>query len=834
MRTITLLTAMVAIAFQALAEPAVETYSFSLPDRPLPTTPSPIKMGTAVAQNGATLGLNVSYFLRDGKPWLPVMGEVHFSRLPRAEWDDAIVKMQACGIDLIATYVFWNHHEEIKDQWDWSDRRDLRAFVECCRKHKMPLWLRIGPWCHGEARHGGFPDYIQKAPNRRSDPAYLERVKLLYGQIAKQLDGLYFKENGPVVGIQLENEFAFDKPAGYEHMKTLRTMAIAAGIDVPFYSATKWPASMPGQTEFLLGFGGYPEAPWNQSLEPMPPKPVFTYRKIAVDDSIGNDLLKRFAAGNEPETKNIMPVFTVELGGGNQVTWHRRPLIQPLDCPVIGLVTLGSGGNCLGYYMFHGGINPPGKLTTLQESRASGYPNDCPLINYDFQAPIGSEGQLNASYPVFQKFHAFVAKYGSDIATLPVAMPDRKPKSAADADTLRCALRGTRDHGYLFISNYQREIYTRDFPAIQFQLDAGNGQKLTVPPQPARIPKDYVGIWSYDATGKCERLLELNLGDALEDPPMWPIATIEERTPVVLAPAPTEAQNPRQPSPKTIAFLTNDGSLLPLSSIVPVAGIWHPTKPARCVLNTTLDYAYTPEPNGPRIIFAFLADSLELWINDNFVASGGAWNQITLWDVTDVVKKGPNQVLAEIANKSGHGGLCAAFFRVDAYGIQPLHGTTVDHWLASLPEQGKKKQVKPIAVTHFNNKLPYGAATGPRYGVTLQAIAEATTVSFTLPATLPKDGFLDIDYRGDTAALYQDGKLLNDDFFYGRHFLTRISRIPDPTKPLVLQVTPASRRSPFFLSPGIGLDDTSESKILSIGISKQSTNKRPYMMKANH
>jgi hypothetical protein len=814
MRTITLLTAMFAIAFQALAEPAVETYSFSLPDRPLPTTPSPIKMGTAVAQNGATLGLNVSYFLRDGKPWLPVMGEVHFSRLPRAEWDDAIVKMQACGIDLIATYVFWNHHEEIKDQWDWSDRRDLRAFVECCRKHKMPLWLRIGPWCHGEARHGGFPDYIQKAPNRRSDPAYLERVKLLYGQIAKQLDGLYFKDNGPIVGIQLENEFAFDKPAGYEHMKTLRTMAIAAGIDVPFYSATKWPASMPGQTEFLLGFGGYPEAPWNQSLEPMPPKPVFTYRKIAVDDSIGNDLLKRFAAGNEPETKNIMPVFTVELGGGNQVTWHRRPLIQPLDCPVIGLVTLGSGGNCLGYYMFHGGINPPGKLTTLQESRASGYPNDCPLINYDFQAPIGSEGQLNASYPVFRKFHAFVAKYGSDVATLPVAMPDRKPKSAADADTLRCALRGTRDHGYLFISNYQREIYTRDFPTIQFQLDAGNGQKLTVPPQPARIPKDYVGIWSYDATGKCERLLELSDQIAFLRPSS--VTDIPDRTPVELPIEPNTA-TPCQPSPEIIAAFIK---AVP-QPLAKATAIWHPAKPDTADIWTTLDYA--PKP-GARLLLAFLADdSMELRINLKTVASGGFWNQITLWDITEAINAGKNEIHAIIPNKNGPGGFCAAFYQVDNNGaVELIHQTAIDHWQTILGNK-RAAAVAPIAVTTLNNQLPYKSISGPRYGATLKAIPGATTVQFFLPANFRPDHFLDIRYVGDTAALYQDGKLINDDFLYGQSFLTRLSRIPDPTKPLVLQITPISTASPIFMPQlKARVQDKPEARVQRIEITKQS------------
>lgn len=26
----------------------------------------------------------------------------------------------------------------------------------------MKVWLRIGPWAHGECRNGGFPDWLVK------------------------------------------------------------------------------------------------------------------------------------------------------------------------------------------------------------------------------------------------------------------------------------------------------------------------------------------------------------------------------------------------------------------------------------------------------------------------------------------------------------------------------------------------------------------------------------------------------------------------------------------------------------------------------------------------
>ena len=39
--------------------------------------------GTSVAPSGSTIGINSRYLTLDGKPWLPVMGEFHFTRFPQ-------------------------------------------------------------------------------------------------------------------------------------------------------------------------------------------------------------------------------------------------------------------------------------------------------------------------------------------------------------------------------------------------------------------------------------------------------------------------------------------------------------------------------------------------------------------------------------------------------------------------------------------------------------------------------------------------------------------------------------------------------------------------------
>src|SRR5712671_271296 len=126
------------------------------------------------------------------------------------------------------------------------------------------------------------------------------------------------------------------------------------------------------------------------------------------------------------------------------------------DTAAMEVVKLGSGVVLYGYYMFHGGTNPEGKQTTLQESQATGYPNDLPVKSYDFQAPLGEFGQMRTSYRVLETLHLFLGDFGSSLATMPSYLPERMPKSKKDTSTPRVAARLHADRGFIFLNNYQR------------------------------------------------------------------------------------------------------------------------------------------------------------------------------------------------------------------------------------------------------------------------------------------------------------------------------------------------------------------------------------------
>ena len=451
-----------------------------------------LKMGASRNPRGTALTADSrSLFLND-KRWLPVMGEFHFARYPESEWRDELLKMKMGGIDLVATYVFWIHHEEEEGAFDWSGQRNLRKFIETARDVGLFAVVRLGPWCHGEVRNGGLPDWILKKPykTRTDAPGYLEKVEILYGEIADQIKGLYWKDGGNVVGAQFENEFK----GRAEHLLNLKRIALAHGIDVPLYTRTAWHsmASPLPLGEIAPLFGAYAEGFWDREITPMPGKygDGFLFRTARIDASIATDQLGA-GARKDAEDVNGYPYFCCEIGGGMMTSYHRRILNYPEDIESIALVKIGSGNNLQGFYMYHGGTNPEGKLSTLQESQATSYWNDLPVKTYDFQAPLGEFGQLNPHYHSLRKHHLFLRDFGTELANMTTFLPDVQPANSKDAETLRWSVRTDGTRGYVFVNNYQRLQKMPAKPGVQFQIKLKN-ETLVFPQTPFMVPEDAI------------------------------------------------------------------------------------------------------------------------------------------------------------------------------------------------------------------------------------------------------------------------------------------------------------------------------------------------------
>lgn len=432
--------------------------------------------------------VNNRYFVKNGKPWIPVMGEIHFCRLAPECWEDELLKMKAGGITVISTYVIWIYHEEQEGSFNFTGKRDLRRFLSLVEQCGLKAVLRIGPWIHGEVRNGGFPDWLlaKSCERRKNDPEYLTYVKRYFEEIKRQAEGYLFSDDGPVWAIQLENELT-DQP---EHLLTLRHLAEEVGLCAPVYTVTGWNSKYGAQVperDVLPVFGGYPEAPWERHTEKLEPNCHYFFLPARNDSSIGKDLIIEEGDDTFHMKYDLYPFATCELGGGMQITHHRRPVMGADDVAAVALVKLGCGNNMPGYYMYHGGINDISN-TTLQESKATGYPNDYPIRSYDFQAPLGEFGQVRDAYRRLKLQHCFVNAFMDRLAPMDAYFQKYSIEKRSDKEHLRYSVRTDGESGFVFVNNFQRLDTLAGHEHVQFSVPCRDGMLV--------FPKDGMKIRS--------------------------------------------------------------------------------------------------------------------------------------------------------------------------------------------------------------------------------------------------------------------------------------------------------------------------------------------------
>lgn len=231
--------------------------------------------------SGRELSFTNYYMQIDGKPFMGISGECHYSRVHENQWEDTILKMKMGGINIVSSYVFWIHHEEAEGIFRFDGNRNVRKFLQLCRKHGMYAIMRIGPFDHGEVRNGGLPDWLYGKPfeARSVNEGFLGCTRKLYRRLSEQFEGLYFQDGGPIIGVQIENEYMHSAapwelttgitnewvPGGSDgdsYMLALKRIAREEGIVAPFYTCTGWGGAAAPVEELLPLWGGYAFWPW--------------------------------------------------------------------------------------------------------------------------------------------------------------------------------------------------------------------------------------------------------------------------------------------------------------------------------------------------------------------------------------------------------------------------------------------------------------------------------------------------------------------------------------------------------------------------------------------
>ncbi|HYM92887.1 MAG TPA: beta-galactosidase, partial [Chitinophagaceae bacterium] len=203
------------------------------------------------AQQRHQFSLSPSDFLLDGKPFQIISGEMHPARIPAEYWRQRIQMAKAMGCNTIAVYIFWNYHESKERVFDFkTGNHNIAEFIRICQQEGMWVLLRPGPYVCAEWDFGGLPSYLLKIPDikvRCMDPRYMQAVKRYIGHLAKEIVPLQCSNGGPILMLQIENEYGSygnDK----KYLEELRQTWLRSGIRIPFYTAD-------GPTQYMLDAG---------------------------------------------------------------------------------------------------------------------------------------------------------------------------------------------------------------------------------------------------------------------------------------------------------------------------------------------------------------------------------------------------------------------------------------------------------------------------------------------------------------------------------------------------------------------------------------------------
>lgn len=316
-------------------------------------------------------------------------GELHATRIPREHWAHRLGMAKALGLTTVSTYVFWSRHEPEPGKFDWSGENDLAEFCRLAQREGLRVLLRPGPYVCGEYDLGGLPWWLledREMRLRSRHPGYLSAVRRYYKALAEQLAPLQATKGGPIVMVQVENEYdGHGGDAGY--IEVLAAALRESGFDVPLYTSEMTWSLRPAKVPRLLRGVGFSSDPDRHFAD---------LRRVQPDG----------------------PLFCSELYTGWYDVWGRGSStagpFQTLTNTLDRVLTLGASFNL---YMVHGGTsfgftaganNPPFRPTPT---------------SYDYGAPIDEAGRPTAKYHAIREVMARHLPKGQTLPPIPPSPP---------------------------------------------------------------------------------------------------------------------------------------------------------------------------------------------------------------------------------------------------------------------------------------------------------------------------------------------------------------------------------------------------------------------------
>jgi beta-galactosidase len=332
-----------------------------------------------------TFQIGTADFLLNNKPILIRCGEMHFARIPREYWQHRLRMARAMGLNAVCAYLYWNRHEPRPGEFRFDGWNDVAAFCSIAQQEGLLVILRPGPYSCAEWDLGGFPWWLLKTPDiklRTRDPRYTAACRRYLLEVGKQLSPLQITRGGPIIMVQVENEYgSYGNDRQYIGM--LRDNLLEAGFDVPLFTCDG-PVQLKNDVRedifCVVNFGGDPAGAFKALREIRP----------------------------------TGPLMCGEFYPGWFDSWGRAHHVGAIDSVIKDLQYMLEQNASFSIYMAHGG-------TSFGFSAGANSPPFSPQsTSYDYDAPMNEAGNTT---PKFFALRELFEKHLSPGETLPPVPP---------------------------------------------------------------------------------------------------------------------------------------------------------------------------------------------------------------------------------------------------------------------------------------------------------------------------------------------------------------------------------------------------------------------------
>ena len=399
---------------------------------PAEAQPLPVK-GQAVR-----FEIGANDYLVDGAPFLIHCGEVHFPRVPREYWRHRLQMIRALGLNTVSVYLFWNYHEEQPGVFDWTGNRDAAEFCRLAQEEGLWVILRPGPYVCAEWDGGGLPWWLLKDDAnilRTRDPRFMGPVRSWFKEVYRQLGGLQASKGGPILMIQVENEYGYfghDK----DYVKEVRQGLLDAGFTQPtFVCNANWvikEAHTDGMFS-VVNFGSDPAGAFKALRAVQPTGPL----------TCGEYYPGWFDTWGQPHHTGSMANLVTDLS--KMIEMHAS----------------------FSLYMAHGG-------TTFGLRAGADRPFRPDTTSYDYDAPIDEAGRVT---PKFAKVRALLAAQqppGTSLPEPPAANPAIAiPEIRFDASAPLTAIAPTKTVTHTQTLTFEKNDVARGVGIYRTTIPAG-------------------------------------------------------------------------------------------------------------------------------------------------------------------------------------------------------------------------------------------------------------------------------------------------------------------------------------------------------------------------